>query len=182
MAKDGTARGGQRIGSGRKPKALVDKITEGKINSKDFMVLPEPVKFEGVDIPPIKEYLKATQKSGKDLCAEEVFKDTFLWIQERGCEKLVSTQLIEQYVMSVSRWIQCEEFISEYGFLAKHPTTGNAIASPYVTMSQTYMKQVNQAWYQIYQIIKENTATSYGGLSPQDDVMERLLKARNGRS
>ncbi len=26
MAKDGTARGGQRIGSGRKPKALVVKI------------------------------------------------------------------------------------------------------------------------------------------------------------
>ena len=33
--------------------------------------------------------------------------------------------------MSVSRWIQCEEAISEFGMLAKHPTTGNAIASPY---------------------------------------------------
>ena len=25
-------------------------------------------------------------------------------------------------------------------------------------MSQTYMKQVNQVWYQIYQIVKENCA------------------------
>lgn len=49
--------------------------------------------------------------------------------------------------------------ISEYGFLAKHPTTGNAIASPYVSMSQMYMKQVNQIWYQIYQIVKETDST-----------------------
>lgn len=181
MAKDGTNRGGSRIGSGRKPKPLPEKITEGRVNNNDPMLLPEPVKFEGVDVPPIKEYLKAAQKNGKDLCAEEVFKETYIWLRERCCEKYVNTQLLEQYAMSVSRWIQCEECISEYGFLAKHPTTGNAIASPYVTMSQTYMKQVNQAWYQIYQIVKENCSTEYGGLSPHDDVMERLLKARNGR-
>ena len=93
---------------------------------------------------------------------------------------LVNNQLIEQYAMSVSRWIQCEEAISEFGFLAKHPTTGNAIASPYVAMSQTYMKQVNQVWYQIYQIVKENCSTEYGESTPQDDLMERLLRARKG--
>ena len=181
MAKDGTNRGGQRVGSGRKPKALADKIASGKSTSASIITLPEPVSFEGVDVPPIKEYLKAEQKSGKDLCAESIFKDTWLWLKERGCEQLVNTQLIEQYAMSVSRWIQCEECISEYGFLAKHPTTGNAIASPYVAMSQTYMKQVNQTWYQIYQVVKENCSTEYGGSNPQDDLMERLLTARKGR-
>jgi hypothetical protein len=87
----------------------------------------------------------------------------------------VSTQLVEQYAMSVSRWIQCEECISEFGFLAKHPTTGNAIASPYVSMSQQYMKQVNQVWYQI---VKENCSVEWQGATPQDDVMERLLNTR----
>jgi hypothetical protein len=82
--------------------------------------------------------------------------------------------------MSVSRWIQCEECISEFGFLAKHPTTGNAIASPYVAMSQQYMKQVNQVWYQIYQIVKENCSVEWQGATPQDDVMERLLNTRKG--
>ena len=48
--------------------------------------------------------------------------------------------MVEQYAMSVSRWIQCEEIVSSTGFLAKHPTTGAAIASPYVSMSQSYMK------------------------------------------
>jgi len=181
MAKDGTNRGGARPGSGPKKKPLTTKIIEGKVKNEAPSLLPEPVVFEGVDVPPIKDYLKASQKSGKDLCAEDIFKETWIWLKERGCEKLVSTQLIEQYAMSVSRWIQCEECISDYGFLAKHPTTGNAIASPYVSISQTYMKQVNQTWFQIFQIVKENSISEYGGLNPQDDVMERLLKARSKR-
>ena len=176
LAKDGTARGGARVGAGRKPKALADKVNEGR--SAKAMVLPVPVDIQGVDVPPVKEYLKAIQKSGIDLCAEDVYKATFVWLKERGCEKLVNPQLIEQYAMSVSRWIQCETCISEYGFLAKHPTTGAAIASPYVSMSQNYLKQVNQCWYQIFQVVKENTSIEYGGISPQDDLMERLLSAR----
>ena len=179
MAKDGTNRGGARVGSGRKSKALVDKISDGRLNSA--MILPEPTEINGVDVPPLKEYLRANQKSGKDLCAEEVYKDTWLWLKARGCEMLVNNQLIEQYAMSVSRWIQCEECISEYGFLAKHPTTSAAIASPYVAMSREYMKQVNQCWYQIYQIVKENCSVEFGGRSPQDDLMERLLSARKGK-
>lgn len=178
MAKDGTRRGGARVGAGRKSKALVDKISDGKLNGA--MILPEPSEIIGLDVPPMKEYLKAKQKNGKDLCAEAVYNETWEWVKARSCETLVSSQLIEQYAMSVSRWIQCEECISEFGFLAKHPTTGNAIASPYVAMSQSYMKQVNQAWYQIYQIVKENCSVEYSGGTPQDDVMERLLKARKG--
>ena len=178
MAKDGTARGGQRVGSGRKPKALADKISEGRLGGA--MVLPEPASFDGADVPPVKEYLTARQKSGKDLAAADVYREVYKWLRERGCEKLVSAQLVEQYSMSVSRWIQCEECISEYGFLAKHPTTGNAIASPYVSMSQQYLKQSNQIWYQIYQVVKDNCSTPYGGATPHDDMMERLLNSRKG--
>lgn len=178
MAKDGTNRGGARIGSGRKSKALADKINDGGMAV--VIDLPEPSAIDGGDMPPVKDYLKAKQKSGRDMCAVEVYEETWKWLKERGCERFVSVQLVEQYAMSVSRWIQCEECISEYGFLAKHPTTGNAIASPYVTMSQQYMKQVNQVWYQIYQVVKENCSVEWRGATPQDDAMERLLRARNG--
>ena len=179
MAKDGTMRGGARPGTGPKRKALTDKISAGTASAA--LVLPEPADIVGADVPPVREFLKAQQKSGFDLCAEDVFRDTYRWLQARGCEKLVNTQLIEQYAMAVSRWIQCEQAISEYGFLAKHPTTGNAIASPYVSMSRDYMKQVNAVWFQIYQVVRENCAVEYGGASPQDDLMERLLSARKGR-
>lgn len=179
MEKDGTMRGGARPNTGPKKKALADKIIEGKASVENStVVLPEPVEIEGVDMPPIKEFLKAKQKNGKDMCAEEVYKSTYLWLKKRRCEKLVSTQLLEQYAMSVSRWVQCEEAISEFGFLAKHPTTGNAMQSPYVAMSQNYMKQVNQIWFQIYQVVKDNCSTDISGANPQDDLMERLLQTR----
>ena len=126
MAKDGTNRGGPRPGTGPKKKALIDKINDGTADGEK--ILPQPADIEGYDIPPVKDYLKAKQKSGKDLCAEDVFIATYKWLKNCGCEKLVTLQQIEQYAMSVSRWIQCEEAISEFGFLAKHPTTGNAIA------------------------------------------------------
>jgi hypothetical protein len=83
--------------------------------------------------------------------------------------------------MSVARWIQCEEAITEYGFLAKHPTTGNAIQSPYVSIGQNYMNQTNRLWLEIFQIVKENSTGDYKGANPQDDVMERLLSARRGK-
>ena len=71
MAKDGTARGGQRVGAGRKSKALTDKIADGRLNGAQ--VLPEPAEMEGTDVPPVKDYLKAAQKNGKDLCAEDIY-------------------------------------------------------------------------------------------------------------
>ena len=101
MAKDGTMRGGARVGSGRKSKALTEKIGGGLAAS--VIDLPEPEEISGEDVPPVKEFLKAAQKSGIDLCAEDVFRSTFLWLKERGCDRLVNTQLIEQYAMSVSR-------------------------------------------------------------------------------
>ncbi len=182
MAKDGTARGGPRVGAGRKSKALTDKIANGNPGNRPLTVieLPDGVNLDGTDMPEPSEYLKARQRNGGDLAAEKLYRETWLWLRERGCEKLVSKQLIEQYAMSVSRWIQCEDAISEYGFLSKHPTTGAACASPYVAMSQQYMKQVNQVWYQIFQVVKENCSEEFSGNTPQDDVMERLLRSRKG--
>lgn len=35
-------------------------------------------------------------------------------------------------------------------------------------------------WNEIFQIVKENCSTDYSEPSPQDDLMERLLRARKG--
>ncbi|HEY5556282.1 recombinase family protein [Acetobacterium sp.] len=45
MAKDGTAPGGSRVGAGRKPKALTEKIKDGM--SATVIELSEPSSFEG---------------------------------------------------------------------------------------------------------------------------------------
>ena len=178
MAKDGTMRGGPRPGQGRPKKALTEKINNGTADAAPVLQVPD--ELVGADMPPVKDYMKMAQKNGETFFAEEVYTETWQWLKERGCEKLVNPQIIEQYAMSVARWIAVEVFISETGYLARHPTTGNAIASPYVSMSRDYMKQVNQIWYQIYQVVKENCSVEWGGASPQDDIMEKLLRARKG--
>ena len=183
MAKDGTNRGGARVGAGAKKKPLADKIAEGNPGKRKLTVIEfedKATDLEGQQMPKPSKLLSATQKDGKPLVAEEVYKSTWEWLAERRCATLVSPQLLERYAMSVARWIQCEEAISDFGFLAKHPTTGNAIQSPYVAMSQNFMSQTNRLWMEIYQIVKENCATEYSGDTPMDDAMERLLRARKG--
>jgi len=177
VAKDGTRRGGARTGAGRKAKALEDHIADGKTWGVKVLKPPEQT-LQGVSMPPVKAYLKAVQHGGEELSAEDIYTETWNWLLAKGCAEHVNPQLIEQYAMSAARWIQCEEAVSKFGMLAKHPTTGAAIASPFVSMSQNFMKQVNQCWFQIYQIVKENCSVGYGGASPQDDVMERLLRKR----
>ena len=162
---------------------LADRIAEGNPGKRELTVIDftdSTVDLEGQPMPKPSKMLSAKQKNGKKLVAAEVYKKTWNWLHERGCAALVSPELLERYAMSVARWIQCEEAITEFGFLAKHPTTGNAIQSPYVAMSQNFMNQTNLLWMEIYQIVKENCATEYNGTTPQDDMMERLLLARKG--
>ncbi len=182
MAKDGTNRGGARVGAGAKKKPLADKIAEGNPGGRKLTVMEftDTADLNGQVMPEPAKMLEAVQKDGKTLVASEIYKSTWTWLNERGCAVLVSPQLLERYAMSVARWIQCEEAVTEYGFLAKHPTTGNAIPSPYVSMSQSFSKQANNLWFQIYQVVRENCSTEYKGATPHDDMMERLLSARRG--
>lgn len=173
MAKDGTNRGGARPGAGRPRKALTEKISEGKTAE----VMMQPAELEAVDVPPVKEFMTTIQRDGTKLCAKEVFTETYEWLKARGCEKLVSRQLVEQYAMSVSRWIHCEEIVSKTGYIAKHPTTSAPIASPYVSMSQAYLKQASVCWNQIFTVVRENCSVEFQG-NPQDDMMEKLLRSR----
>ena len=183
MAKDGTNRGGARIGAGAKKKALADKIAEGNPGKRNITVIQfeNAADLEGQDMPKPSEMLSAVQKDGKPLIAAEIYKTTWAWLHERGCASLISPQVLERYAMSAARWVQCEEAVTEYGFLAKHPTTGNAMQSPYVAMGQNYMAQTNRLWMEIFQVVKENCSSDYGGENPQDDLMEKLLMARKGR-
>jgi hypothetical protein len=192
MAKDGTNRGGRRPRSGEKPLPLAEKIARGK--SAQVLELPEfqpeteievdelggAADMLGEDIPPPSDYLSSLQKDGKTLGADELYRETWRWLKERGCEKFVNPRLVEAYAQAFTRYIQCEEAISTYGFLGKHPTTGGAMASPFVAMSQSFQKQANLVWYEIFDIVKQNCTTAFVG-NPQDDIMEALLSGRKGR-
>ncbi len=122
MAKDGTNRGGARIGSGAKKKAIAEKIAEGNLGGRKLTVMEFGNSegnagfisdLKGQAMPEPNKMLATVQKDGKTLVASEIYKATWQWLKERGCSTLVSPQLLERYAMSVARWIQCEECISE---------------------------------------------------------------------
>lgn len=135
MAKDGTRRGGRRVRAGDKPKALSDKIAEGKdadiiefhAPELDADDLDDAADLTGADMPSPSAYLSAQQKNGKPLGADIVYKETWLWLKQRGCEKHVNKRLLESYSQAFARFVQCEEALSTYGLLGKHPTTGGVL-------------------------------------------------------
>ena len=175
---------GPKPGSGGRPKkALADKIADGNPGKRPLTVIDfqdSAADLEGQDMPKPSAFLSAKQKDGTELQDVEIYRNTWEWLSVRGCAAIISPQLIERFAMASARWIQCEMITSQLGFLAKHPTTGAAIQSPYVAIANTYMTQANRLWAEIFQIVRENCAVEYGGATPQDDLMERLLRARKG--
>ena len=189
MPRDGTNRGGRRVRAGDKPAPAAEKIQKGqqvRILKNDIPTLspteleavdlPEGAVMNGVDMPKPSDYLSARQKNGIPLGADEIYKETWLWLKERNCEKLVNPRLIETYAQAFARYIQCEEATSTYGLLGKHPTTGGVITSPFVQMSQQYQKSANLIWYEIYDIVKQNCTEVFE--DNPNDTMELLLRAR----
>ena len=118
--------GGSRPGSGQKKKPLADKMLDGNPGKRQLQVIEfkTSADLHGLPMPQPREMLSAVQKDGKPLVAATIYERTWAWLEQRGCAKIVSPQVLERYAMSAARWIQCETAITEYGFLAKHPTTG----------------------------------------------------------
>ena len=172
-------RGGARPGAGRKKSAVKEKAENGNPGGRRLEVLDIP-EVEGVDMPKPHEFLSAEQRDGSTLQAEEIYTETWEWLKKVGCAVKVSPQLLERYAMCSARWIQCEEMTNRMGFLSKHPTTQKPIPSPFINIGINYMNQAVRLWNEIFQIVKENCSTDYGEVSPQDDLMERLLRARKG--
>lgn len=192
MAKDGTNRGGRRVRAGGKPSPAAEKIQNGqpvKIMPNDIpeltptdldaVDLPEGAVLQGEEMPKPAEYLSARQKNGVPLGADEIYKETWLWLKQRGCENLVNKRLIESYAQAFARYIQCEDAISSYGLLGKHPTTGGVMVSPFVQMSQQFQKTANMLWYEIYEVVKQNCAETFTD-NPNDAMEQLLRKRRNG--
>ena len=71
-------------------------------------------------------------------------------------------------------------FLREEMCIRDSPTTQKPIPSPFINIGINYMNQAVRLWNEIFQIVKENCSTDYGDVSPQDDLMERLLRARKG--
>lgn len=172
-------RGGRRPGAGRKKTAVKEKYKNGNPGGRKLEVLDIP-DTKGENMPEPHDFLSAKQHDGSTLEAADIYREAWEWLDRLGVAKAISPQLLERYAMASARWIQCEEMTTRLGYLSKHPTTGKPIPSPFINIGINYMNQANRLWNEIFQIVKENCSAEYSGANPQDDVMERLLRARKG--
>ena len=180
MAKDGTNRGGRRANSGRKRKPAFEKI-ENNTTHRPVTVIEAPDEIPslvGTDMPKVADYLSAKQRDREELIAGEIYKETLVWLKSLKVDHLVSKKIIETYAISCARWQQCQEAITKYGFLGKHPTSGAPIKSPYVAIQNDFFTDIHVAWDKIYQIVKDNCTTDYRSTDPRNDIMEKLLRKR----
>ena len=67
---------------GRPRKALSEKLDDGNPGYKSIKVIPAPSTYEGIGIPKPNDYIKAKQKNGKPLYAEEIYNNTWGWLIE----------------------------------------------------------------------------------------------------
>ena len=170
MAKDGTNRGGSRIGAGKKGKSLQEKILDGTA----FFTEKNRETLSKTRRKPPKKFLSAQQKDGTKLQGRQVYKEIMSWLSSRGCESLLPPQLIEDYAQVTARHIQCEEYLSQFGLIAKN-TAGEATASPFHKMNCDYLKLSSQLWQQIYSAVRENSAE---GFDDGGDAMEKILRRK----
>ena len=70
--------------------------------------------------------------------------------------------------------MQAEEKVSQCGF-STMDSKGKETVSPYVLVAKEYLKQTNDVWNKIYQVVRETKLSKWNENSPNDDVMEKLL-------
>ena len=170
---------GPRKGSGGRPKKpIFDKIIEGNLGKRPLKVLDFPAEEVSTFEAPAF-LIDATRATGDWPSATETFNKTVEWIAKSGCLKLIQPDHIEEYALCKARWYECEQANAKVGLLAKHPTTGQPMQSPYVQMATAYLKQSDDAWEKIYDVVRDNCTNEFGKeATPHDDIMERILRRR----
>lgn len=191
MAKDGTARGGKRTGSGRKGKSTAQKILDGvQANSMSIEAMEDKAEYGNVPALPsweVEEQYMTIKVGNKEyeapaLQTDKVFRYVWNFLDKIGVAEDVGTHLVQLYAFEIARFIQVEQITSMIGFTFPHPTSGAPMASPYVNASMSYLKQANVLWNNITQVIRDKwDGTLKYACYPrteEDDMMEKLLSYR----
>ena len=172
------ARGGARNNAGRPSKPLDEKLLNGNPGKRPLKVLSFPeLPVDALPIPP--DFLVEMAKGvGKAPSAEVIFVKVTAWLEKTGCLSFIAPDLITEYSLLKARWLECEAMNARHGLLAKHPISGQPIASPYVRMGIEYLKSADTAWSRIWNVVTQNSLKDYRSNIPNEDPMEKLLRGK----
>ena len=156
--------GGARPGAGRPKKALVDKIIEGNPGRREITVVKFKNQVENDDLEKSKQikipaFLEQCGHEGDKTLpsAAEIFELLTAFIKSSGCEKLISSNLIEDFAHFRRAYLECEFINRTKGRIA------NGKRSPYVSMAVDYAKQAMSIYDRIWNIIAQNSEQPYDG-------------------
>lgn len=170
--------GGARVGAGRKKQSESQKKLYGKTPVKSTGVKLKGAELQGYDCPEPHAYMAMETKNAGENISDQIYEEVYTWLKKRKCVHLVQPQLIEQYALSYARYAQAETAIHQFGMLAKNQSSGNAVPSPFIEISQGYLKQSQNIWLSIYSIVKENCVEYTEDGDANDDIMEKLLTGK----
>lgn len=170
--------GGARPGAGRKKQSAAQKKLHGKAPMKSKGVKLKGEQLEANDCPEPHAYMSMQTKNSAENISKQIYSEVYEWLKKRKCEHLIQPQLIEQYALSYARYAQAETAIHQFGMLAKNQNSGNAVPSPFIEISQAYLKQSQNIWLSIYSIVKDSCVEYTEDGDPNDDIMEMLLTGK----
>jgi hypothetical protein len=166
MAKDGTLRGGRRVGSGHPRSPLTEKLLTGNHGHPitHLKVLPadEEQKPSGFIMLDGKE-------GGSNVpSAASIFTLMQDFLSRVGCSDIVPLPLVEDFAFLRRSYLECEYMNRDHGRIA------NGKRSPYVTMALDYQRASLQVFNHIWSIIEKNSAEQY---EKKNDFLN-MLKSR----
>ena len=106
-------------------------------------------------MPEVKDWMVAAQENGEELTAASIYAELDEWMRMYHAYAAVPPLLLQQYAMCVARWVQAEQALSKYGLLALKADK-SAMESPYAKVGREYLKQANNLWYSINQLIAKS--------------------------
>lgn len=172
--------GGARIGAGRKKKSQAARALEGrpavKSAARPGNPKPKAVQPAADDCPEPHEYMSMATKNASENIAPKIYLEIYAWLKARGCDRLVQPHLVEQYALSYARYTQAETAVHQFGFLAKHPTSGQPVPSPFIEISDAALKKVQSTWQVIYAVVRD-VCNGYAD-GEEADVMEQILSGK----
>ena len=159
--------GGYRPNAGRPKKSATEKILSGNPGKRPIEVLEFEDSSNVLKKP-------ANWLSPK---AKAIWKEVYDWLEKIGCTKGILPYNLDEYAHCKSRWLECEDAITTHGFLLKDGN-GKTINNPCIAMAQNYLRQTNDVWAKIYAVVRETKLTEWNDNSPNDDIMENLLRGQ----
>ena len=155
--------GGARPGAGRPKKPPDAAKTPGKKPAakkppakKPASAARKPKPSSAIVVKTPDFYSDGQTWESIPLKAADAHKHFTEWLGNRGCLEMVSPFLIEQYVTSVARAVQCESVLSKKpGPVEFNVNSGTNVISPYAKLALEYRKSADRALAQIYQVIRD---------------------------